>query len=151
MTAPKLGIALLSTIINNSAEAILANLDAWASDAGAYPSFMPMWSRLHIAFRDAPDGAWFPRPTLLDGLAARSVEPMIYMTSGSRTYEDILSGTYDGHLESWGIAAAKYGRELIVRWDQEPNGDWPARPRTCTAPCSPTSKIASGALVVPPT
>jgi len=113
--------------VRNDPATILAQLDAWAADAGRYPSVFPIWSRLHVAFHDAPDGAWFPSAGLLGGLAMRSVEPMIYMTSGSRTYEDILAGTYDGHLESWGIAAARHGRDLIVRWDQEPNGDWPAR------------------------
>ena len=127
MAPPRLGIALRSATVRNDAEAVLADLDAWAADAGVYPSFMPIWSRLHVAFADAPDGAWFPSGALLDGLAARSVDPMIYMTSGNQTYEDILAGTYDGHLELWGIAAAKHGRDLIVRWDQEPNGDWPAR------------------------
>lgn len=125
-----LGAAIYEATLHGHEWFVLPAVDRWREETGFYPALLPLWSPFDLDL-PAPRGGRFPADWLLAGLRRRGIEPAIFAHSAgaprwsSHGYEAILAGKRDEALEAWGIAAAAYGRHLVLRWDQEMNGGFP--------------------------
>lgn len=125
------GVSLYQGTLHADGTGLLSAVDKWAGQAGKRPNLVPIWNPFSKAGQ-APAGGEFPSTTILNGLRARGIEPMVYMTSISNTdsdedwgFQSYWEGDHDDALDTWATAAASYGKRLIVRWDQEMNMNWP--------------------------
>jgi len=113
-----------------------------------YPASFSIWSTMgtNVMSTPAPRGAGFPSSVLLNGLRARGITPMVFLTM----YDNIITGPYhiwsnwtagmfDSYLDEWAQAAKAYrdnnvgalnlmglpqSNDIILRLGWEMNGDW---------------------------
>lgn len=74
------------------------------------PDILPVWCR---------KPGWPLDAELLRGIRERGVEPVIYATSASTTYDRIRSGEHDAALRE----LARKAEGCTLRWDHEPNSE----------------------------
>ncbi len=105
----RFAVALGPATERHSSEFILGNLAFWAEEAGTYPDAFPIWWRLEDPPRSIED-----QQRLIEGLWEVGVEPMLYLTSVDPEL---------AVLKTW---ARELAGDLVIRYNQEPNGDWKA-------------------------
>ena len=90
-------------------------LDSYKSRYGRYPD-------IALGYRS------LDKPLLYSSeqteLAQRGVVPMMTVEPGSASLQDISSGRYDGYIHSEAANAISYGKEILLRFAHEMNGDW---------------------------
>ncbi|MBI4098354.1 MAG: hypothetical protein HY426_04945 [Candidatus Levybacteria bacterium] len=131
------GVSMPGGVSGNEGEG-LAAVDAYASATGQYPATFSIWINFGYGSQS------FPSSSYLDGLYARGITPVIFWQSvgpdihlasggnpaappaGAKKYsnQSIANGSFDSYLNAWGAAAKAYGKNVIVRFDQEMNGSW---------------------------
>jgi hypothetical protein len=98
-------------------------LNAVATRVGESPSIV----MTHVDFTN-------PAPIAeLDSVAARGAVTMLTwepwragdgVTQPAYTNASIASGKHDAYLRDWGVALAKWGKPVYLRYGHEMNGDW---------------------------
>ena len=124
------GVSLYEGTIHEDGSGLLDAVDAWVAEAGGTPRWVPIWNPLSKA-GTAPAGGIFPGTAIFDGLEARGIRPMIYMTTRTKTdteaargYQSYIDGDHDDQLTTWAEAAAAQDVGIIVRLDQEMGAKW---------------------------
>lgn len=112
----RFGVSIRTSVHPRSAEYFLGRLDEWSSTAGGFPAYVPIWHQLDNRV-DPSIAAGIAR-----GLPAGS-ELVIFLSTSRLTPKEILAGKADDELRALRDALPP---GTIIRFDQEPNGDWPA-------------------------
>ena len=131
-----------------SATKTLKIIDSVAGQIGQYPATWSIWTDFGDgSYTDEVNDAspntrnTFPSRELLDGLTARNISPVIFMQSVGRpvygagdanndpaakrySNASIANGSFDAYLTKWATEAKAYNKPVILRYDQEMNGNW---------------------------
>ena len=95
----------------------ITEIENFKNQVGQYPGTYSIWNKINVPF---------PEQQLLSYLDSHSITPVIFMESQDPTYSDqqIANGVADEFFKKWAQDASRYGKRVILRYDQEMNGGW---------------------------
>lgn len=84
---------------------------AFAASSGVDPAIVQLYTGWGVPFSAAGAG---------------TAEPAIQIQPRHAPLSDIIAGRYDGWLRQYAASARRYGKQLILSFGHEMNGDWSA-------------------------
>jgi hypothetical protein len=104
----------------------LDEVDSFTDSVGRRPATWTIWNDW-----GGPDSG-FPDLTLMNGLAARHITPLIFWQPTDPTttklakyaYINIREGMFDKYIKHWAQAAKSYGHTILLRFAHEMDGNW---------------------------
>jgi len=104
----------------------LHEVDSFTDSVGRRPATWTVWNDW------GGPASGFPDVTLMNGLAARHITPLVFWQPTDPTttklakyaYINIRLGKFDKYIKHWAKAAKNYGHTILLRFAHEMDGNW---------------------------